>query len=306
MENMSKEGKQAPKQASPDWYDFNQNGPASRGADQQKPKPPGAGDPYDYHQGPHKPGDSTHQPKPGDGKHHKPGGQKNHLTLYDVAEGNLKSSGTKISNQDQIYFHLNDMMVAHGFQKANLEGRTNINDHMLPKSWNDVNPHKLQEKAPDQPAPKPEPPKGDQPAPKPEPPKGDQPAPKPEPPKGDHPAPKPGDGKTGDQKPGDNTPKSPEEKARAEFQKKVEADIAEKYSLPPIEKGKGYYDAVANAHPDWKPKQVMDEAKRVRHLNSDRTDLKVGERVSTISKEERAAMIAKAMEEYDKPKQNPG
>lgn len=244
-----------------DPYGYHQ-GPGKR-VEEPRREPAPSKDPYDYHQGPR-------PQKPG--KDHMP-----RLTLYDVAESTFKAEGRKNYKQDDIYFRLNDMMVAHGFQKANIDGRKHINDHMLPKSWNYVDPRKLME-APKQP----EPPKG---APK-EPPKD---VPK-EPPKGDDKAGDPGK---------DKVPQTPEEKARADYQKQVEAYIKDQYSLPPIQKGKGYYDAVAEAHPDWKPKQIMEEAKRIRHLNNERTELKVGERVSTISKEERDQMIAKAMAEYD-------
>lgn len=276
MDNADREGRKPVPQQAPDWYGFHQGAPArgSERSEQPGPQRP-AEDPYGYHQGPgrRQPGDGQPNPqKPGKDK----GGHK--LTLYEVAETNLRAHGTKITNQDQIYFHLNDLMVRQGHQKANIDGRTKINDHMLPNSWNYVSPRKFQEAVQKAEPPKPEPPK---------------PEPKPEPPK-------PGDDKAGSD---NGQPKSPEEQARAEYQKKLEAEIAEKYSLPPIEKGKGYYDAVAKAHPDWKASQVLDEARRVRKLNDNRVDLKVGERISTISKEDRAAMIAKAMEEYDKAQQ---
>ena len=285
MDNVSNE-KSAAQPQQVDWFSFHQ-GPSNTGGDRgPQPGPvqdkgPGQ-DPYDKHQGPGK-GTPTDQ---GPGKPYPtvPKGLAA-LTLYDVAEGTLKAEGKKGYKQDDIYFRLNDMMVAHGHKKANIDGRNHINDHMLPNSWNFVDPKSLLE------APKPkDPPK--------EPPK-DQPK--------DQPKPDPGKDKAGD--PGKDKPKeepkTPEEKARADYQKQVEAALTDKYSLPPIEKGKGYYDAVAKAHPDWKPKQVMDEAKRVRHLNGDKVDLKVGERISTISKDERAQMIAKAMAEYDEKKKTP-
>lgn len=304
MEDLNKQGRPVQRVADVDWYGFNQEatnrgrvtdqGKAAPQAQGQRPdsgandpygyhqgrpatdkgRPTGqpkagADDPYGYHQGPHTPGAPTHKPgKPGhDGKHD---GKHKHpsLTLYDVAESTLKHEGKPIKTQDDIYFRLNDMMVAHGFQKANIDGRNHINDHMLPKSWNDVDPRKLQE-APKPSEPKPEPPK----------PGKDQP---------------PKDGPVT----GDNQPQSPQDKARAEYQKKVEASIIDKFALPPIG-ADGYYGAVEKLHQDWKPKQILEEARRIRHLNGDKVDLSAGERVLTISKEEHDQMLAKAMKEYD-------
>lgn len=268
MDKASKDASPAPQQGI-DWYSFHQGTPAKVGDKQPVPQVPGP-DPYDYHQGPSKDGQKPPQSDQPQRKHR--------LTLYEVAEDTLKAEGKKSYKQDDIYFRLNDMMVAHGYKKANIDGRKNINDHMLPNSWNYVDPRKLRE-APKQPEPKP-----------------------PEQP------PKQPDDKAGDpgKDPGkDQPPTSPEEKARAEYQKKVEDYIKDTYSLPPIEKGKGYYDSVAKAHPDWKPKQIMEEAKRIRHLNNDRVNLKVGERIPTISKAERDEMIAKAMREYDEAQKAP-
>lgn len=260
MDRVTQNVQPAQEERGVDWFSFHQ-GPGQRGPERHPQGPRPGHDPYDNHQGPRQrrnPDDTNRPERP-----RKP--EKHRLTLYEVAEGTLKKESKKYS-QDDIYFRLNDMMVAHGHKKANIDGRKNINDHMLPRSWNYVDPRSLLE------APKPK----------------DPPAPK-----------NPDDGKDNPKEP----PQTPQEKARDDYQKQVEASLQEKFALPPIEKGKGYYDSVAKAHPDWKPQQVLDEARRVRGLNDNRVDLKVGERVWTISKEERAKLIQQAMDEYDRSQQ---
>ena len=121
-----------------DWYGFNQEKSVKTTPDKSQTTPGPGDDPYGYHQGgPAKPGGDTN----------KPGNQcpdgKGNLTLYDVAERELRRTNTEIKSQDDIYRKLNEMMVAHGHTKANLDGRTHINDHMLPKSWNNVDPRSL-------------------------------------------------------------------------------------------------------------------------------------------------------------------
>ncbi|MBX9689502.1 MAG: hypothetical protein K2X27_22520 [Candidatus Obscuribacterales bacterium] len=260
MDKANRDNRPAPQQADLDWYSFSQGPGANAPTERQTSPQKQADDPYGYHQGPS--GDKR-QPHPGE-----PKPARGNLTLYDVAEQTLKSEGKKGYKQDDIYFRLNDLMAAHGFQKANLDGRSKINDHMLPRSWNDVDPRKLYDSV----------------------------TPKPEPPKPEAPRPP----KAGGEENGKDAPQNPAEQARAAYQKQLEAEIQEKYSLPPIRKGQGYFHAVAEAHPDWSSEKVLAEAKRIRHLNSDKTSLSVGERVSTLSKEEREQMIAKAMQAYDK------
>ncbi len=281
MDNVEKDSKPVEQPQAVDWYSFHQGNLQRAGDSNNAPPQPTDSDPYGYHQGPgkgEKPSKDPGNDQNNNADNKKP---KHRLTLYEVAENTLKAEGKKGYKQDDIYFRLNDLMVAQGHKKAIIDGRRHINDHMLPRSWNYVDPYKFQEAS----KPKSEDPKNPEGEPKkPEDPK------KPEEPKQD-----PGKDKAGEP----DKPQSPEEKARAEYQKQVEAQIQDKFSLPPIEKGKGYYDAVAKAHPDWKPKQILEEAKRVRHLNNDSVNLKVGERILTISKEERAQMIAKAMQDYD-------
>lgn len=147
LDNVNGNNGPAPKQSDVDWFGFNQNGPANKaGGDTtgQKPQPQGPGDdPYDKNQGaPAKPAGPGTPEKPDHGGHDKPHGP---LTLYDVAERELRHSHTEIKSQDDVYRKLNEIMVAHGHQKANLDGRTGINDHMLPKEWNSVNPKSLLE-----------------------------------------------------------------------------------------------------------------------------------------------------------------
>lgn len=122
MDNPNRGTTQAHQQSSIDWYSFNQEKPAGRGTD------------HPHKPSPEKPGGNTHPDK-----HHP------HLTLYDVAKSELKHSHKPIKNSDDVYHELNEMMVAHGHKKANLDGRTQINDHMLPKEWNYVNPRSLME-----------------------------------------------------------------------------------------------------------------------------------------------------------------
>jgi hypothetical protein len=71
--------------------------------------------------------------------------QSHHLTLFDVARHELKKHHIPIHSNDDIYHKLNEMMAAHGHKRANLDGRTRINDHMLPKEWNHVDPHSIME-----------------------------------------------------------------------------------------------------------------------------------------------------------------
>lgn len=68
---------------------------------------------------------------------------RNHLTLFDVAKDTLKAHHTPIRSSDEIYHKLNSMMVAHHHTKADIDHRTHINDHMLPKSWNHVDPRSI-------------------------------------------------------------------------------------------------------------------------------------------------------------------
>ena len=136
MDNVNRDaGKPAPQRDDVDWYGFHQK--SSKTPAEKSPSSTPADDPYGYHQG--SPAKHDGQ-KPGHDGTHKPG-----LTLYDVAEHNMRDHHLQIKSQDDIYRHLNDMMVAHGHHRANLDGRSHLNDHMLPKEWNFVDPRSLAE-----------------------------------------------------------------------------------------------------------------------------------------------------------------
>jgi hypothetical protein len=149
MDNVSKDtAKPAPQQSDVDWYGFNQS--TKPGSDKAPTTPASpSDDPYSYHQnGPAKPGQT-------------PGGRP--PTLYDAAVQDMQARNVQIKSQDDIYRHLNEMMVAHGHRKANIDGRNHINDHMLPRSWNNVDPASILDGA--APKPKPEQPKPEAPRP---------------------------------------------------------------------------------------------------------------------------------------------
>lgn len=61
--------------------------------------------------------------------------------IYDMATKALRErariTGEPV-NKDAIYHECNRIMILNGYPAANLEGRNNINDKMLPKAWNNV------------------------------------------------------------------------------------------------------------------------------------------------------------------------
>jgi hypothetical protein len=89
-------------------------------------------------------------------------------------------------------------------------------------------------------------------------------------------------------------------KARAEFQKKVEEEVKKETTLPPLQKGEGYYQALERAHPDWDEDKVRDEARRIkRDVYKGATDLSVGQELRTVTNEQEQQLIAQKMAKYD-------
>jgi len=58
-------------------------------------------------------------------------------TLYEMSKTDMQKTGMAPSNDD-VYIHLNDIMKSSGFESANLDGKHNISDKLLPKSWNSI------------------------------------------------------------------------------------------------------------------------------------------------------------------------
>lgn len=319
-----------------DMYGFHQGEAAVKPGSPEK-KPPGssdtAKDPYDYHQGP---GDG----KPGSDRppvdvSKLPQTAKLETTLYDIAAKSVrdraKLTNEKV-NKDAIYHELNRIMVLNGYEKSNLEGRTNLNDHMLKRQWNNVRKGQEFRLYGDAEAPrnkngeKPKPegekqkPEGEKPAPKP--PKEGEGKQKPEkdtkPPKlekapqerqnlvdpraGDRPA------QGADQAPrvtdrapqgGDRAPKAADQAqqmpTREQFKAMVTQEIERRTTLPPMEQGQTYSQLIKKHNPEWKDDQVFAEAKRLKDINGEPN----GRPVQLMSKPERESAVNEAMARYE-------
>lgn len=280
-----------------DMYSFHQGRPP---AGDQKPveqKPPAdqkPGDPYDYHQGPggSKGGADTSKFKQT---------AKLESTLYDMAEKTLRERAKETKekvNKDAIYHELNRIMVLNGYDKSNLEGRTNLNDHMLKRSWNNVRKNqefKLYGEPEDRRNKPPEKKETPKPEEKKEKPKQDKPAEQPKP------AEKPQKPADQPQKPADQQGKSPEQQAqkmptREEFKAIVAQEIDKKFTFPPLEKGKTYSDFVKEKNPGLPQEKVFEEAKRLKDINGEPN----GKPVKIISDSDRTKAIDMSLQEYDR------
>lgn len=272
-----------------DMYSFHQGRPQTGDQKPVEQKPPGdqkPADPYDYHQGPGKGGADTSKFRQT---------AKLETTLYDMAEKTLRERAKETKekvNKDAIYHELNRIMVLNGYDKSNLDGRTNLNDHMLKRSWNNV--RKNQEfKLYGEPEDRRNKPKPEEKKEKPKPeekkdkPKADDKKPA-EPPKQNDKAPKPEQQKAADQ--------SQRMPTREEFKAIVAQEIDKKFTFPPLEKGKNYSDFVKEKNPGLPQEKVFEEAKRLKDINGEPN----GKPVKIISDADRAKAIEMSLQEYDK------
>ena len=279
-----------------DMYSFHQGRPPAntdqKPVDQQKPGDQQPADPYDYHQGP-------------GGK--KDGGvdtsklrqtAKLETTLYDMAEKTLRERAKVTQekvNKDAIYHEVNRIMVLNGYDKSNLEGRTNLNDHMLKRSWNNVRKNqefKLYGEAEDR-RPKDEKKEKPKPEEKKEKPKQEKPAEQPKP----------------QDKQQDKAPKAePRAEQKAEQQQKVEKlpsreefkamvvkELDTRFTIE-MKKGQNYSDFIKEKNPGIPDDKVFEEAKRLKDINGEPN----GQRIKLISDADRNKAIDMSLQEYDK------
>jgi hypothetical protein len=272
-----------------DMYSFHQGRPPGadqKPVEQQPPADQKPGDPYDYHQGP------SDRTTGGVDTSKLTQSRKLESTLYDLAEKTLRerSKETKEKvNKDAIYHELNRIMVLNGYDKSNLDGRTNLNDHMLKRSWNNV--RKNQEfKLYGEPEDRRNKPKEEK---KPEEKKPKQDDKKPaEQPKPQDKAPKP------EQQPrAEQQPKPEKMPSREEFKTIVAQEIDKKFTFPPLEKGKTYSDFVKEKNPGLPQEKVFEEAKRLKDINGEPAPNKP---VKIISDSDRTKAIDMSLQEYDR------
>lgn len=193
--------------------------------------------------------------------------QKDHLktTLYDMARTSLTKRGAltgEREDNDSIYRELNRIMTLNGYKTATLDGKNHISDADLPRTWNSVvsrQEFKIYGAA-----------------------RGAGQDGKSEPPAAES-----SDGKTSAQ--------TEREKLIEQLRRKV---IDETSTLPLL-RGEGYYQVLERMHPGTRAEDLVKEAHRIKHINSDRDILYVGERLATATQEERQREVEKRLKELD-------
>jgi hypothetical protein len=182
-------------------------------------------------------------------------------TLFDLAKKSL-SDRSQISGEpttkNNIYHELNRVMALNNYPQAHLDGKTEISDKDLPKSWNNVRAHQQfalydssQGKAESKPEAKPE----------------------------------------------SKAETKPEAKPEASLEERLRQKIKEETSTLPLELGEGYFQVWKRMHPEQNDDQVNKEAHRIKKINGGREVLRVGERLPTATEEERARELQKRLKE---------
>jgi hypothetical protein len=188
-------------------------------------------------------------------------------TLFDLAQKSL-SERSRVSgeptNKNSVYQELNRVMGLNNYPKAHLDGKKDISDKDLPKSWNSVRAHQ-QFKLYDSTA---------------EANKNANKEAKPEP------------------KPDVKTEPKPE----ASLEERLKQKIKDETSTLPLERGEGYFQVWKRMHPEQSDDEINKEAHRIKKISGGREVLIVGERLPTATEEERARELEKRLKEANSNK----
>ncbi len=182
-------------------------------------------------------------------------------TLFDMAKKSL-SDRSQVSGEptakNNIYHELNRVMGLNHYPQAHLDGKTEISDKDLPKSWNNVRSHQQfalydssQGKAETKPEAKPE----------------------------------------------SKSETKPEAKPEASLEERLKQKIKDETSTVPVEAGEGYFQVWKRMHPEQTDDDVNKEAHRIKKINGGRDVLIEGERLPTATEEERARELQKRLKE---------
>jgi uncharacterized protein YuzE len=90
-----------------------------------------------------------------------------------------------------------------------------------------------------------------------------------------------------------------DQKDRNQFEMALARVVNHQTESLPVRPGEGYYQVVSRMHKDWSDEAIMKETHRVKDLNGRSDELKVGQRLPLISKEEKAAGIKKQIDAFD-------
>jgi hypothetical protein len=86
---------------------------------------------------------------------------------------------------------------------------------------------------------------------------------------------------------------------RLQYQKDLTAVIDQQAQSSPVRLGEGYYQVVSRMHQDWSDERIMKETHRIKDLNGDNDELRVGQRLPMLSDEEKAARLTRHMDAFD-------
>ena len=95
-------------------------------------------------------------------------------------------------------------------------------------------------------------------------------------------------------------PCAPEAKEREQFKQLETALITQLNRTAPVARGEGYYQVLQRMHKDWTPEQLYDQAHRIKNINHNDNELRVGQRLSTISDWEKEHAVKERMTAFEK------
>ncbi|MBS1997321.1 MAG: hypothetical protein JSS86_13465 [Cyanobacteria bacterium SZAS LIN-2] len=76
--------------------------------------------------------------------------------------------------------------------------------------------------------------------------------------------------------------------------------IEQQNRTAPVAKGEGYYQVLQRMHKDWTPEHLYDEAHRIKNYNHNSNELRVGQRLSTISDWQKDHAVKERMAAFEK------
>jgi hypothetical protein len=86
---------------------------------------------------------------------------------------------------------------------------------------------------------------------------------------------------------------------RHQYEKMLSHEVDQRHLSSTVRRGEGYFQVVERMHKNWSEEKINKEAHRIKDLNGDSDELRVGQRLPMISKEEKAAEVKKQMEKFD-------
>ena len=95
-------------------------------------------------------------------------------------------------------------------------------------------------------------------------------------------------------------PAGPDAREREQFKQLETQLITQLNRTAPVARGEGYYQVLQRMHKDWTPEHLYDEAHRIKNYNHNDNELRVGQRLSTISDWMKDHAVKEKMDAFEK------